>query len=135
MDEIFTIHLTVTTYCQIDGEYFFSIFVAFSENVNFNKNYVLRFHQNLTFNVSVFQIMPRWRDVLWILMASSQNCSQIFGCQILNLILSQRNFAKNQNQNQKFWKHWTEHDLCFGIFLLSVLKTLIFMWKYLGKGV
>ena len=26
----------VTTYCQIDGEDFLSIFVAFSENVDFN---------------------------------------------------------------------------------------------------
>ena len=34
IDEIFTIDLTVTTYCQIDGEYFVN-FVAFSENVNF----------------------------------------------------------------------------------------------------
>ena len=34
IDEIFTV--TVTTYCQIDGEDL-SIFVAFSENVNFNE--------------------------------------------------------------------------------------------------
>ena len=33
---IFTVDLTVTIYCQIDGEVL-SIFVAFSENVNFNK--------------------------------------------------------------------------------------------------
>ena len=36
IDEIFTLDLTITTYCQIVGEDFFSIFVAFSENVNFN---------------------------------------------------------------------------------------------------
>ena len=35
-DEIFTVDLTITTYCQIEGEEFFSIFVAFSENINFN---------------------------------------------------------------------------------------------------
>ena len=35
IDEIFTVDLTVTTHCQIDGEDF-SILVAFSENVNFN---------------------------------------------------------------------------------------------------
>ena len=35
IDEIFTVNLTVTTYCQIDGM-ILSIFVAFSENVNFN---------------------------------------------------------------------------------------------------
>ena len=34
IDEIFTVDLTVTTYCQIDGEDL-SIFVVFSENVNF----------------------------------------------------------------------------------------------------
>ena len=34
--EIFTVDLTVTTYCQIDGEDFVN-FMAFSENVNFNK--------------------------------------------------------------------------------------------------
>ena len=34
IDEIFTIDLTVTTYCQIDGEDFVNFF-AFSENVNF----------------------------------------------------------------------------------------------------
>ena len=36
IDKIFTVDLTVTTYCQIVGEDFFSILVAFSENVNFN---------------------------------------------------------------------------------------------------
>ena len=37
IDEIFTIDLTtVTAYCQIDAEDF-SIFVAFSENVNFTE--------------------------------------------------------------------------------------------------
>ena len=36
INEIFTVDLTVTIYCQIDGEVL-SIFVAFSENVNFNK--------------------------------------------------------------------------------------------------
>ena len=34
IDEIFTVDLTVTTYCQIDVEDFV-IFVAFSEKVNF----------------------------------------------------------------------------------------------------
>ena len=35
IDEIFTVDLTVTTYCQIDSEDFVN-FVAFSENVNFS---------------------------------------------------------------------------------------------------
>ena len=35
IDEIFTIDLTLTTYCQIDGEDFFN-FVAFFESMNFN---------------------------------------------------------------------------------------------------
>ena len=34
IDEIFTLYLTVTTYCQNDGEVL-PIFVAFSENLNF----------------------------------------------------------------------------------------------------
>ena len=34
-DEIFTVDLTVTTNCQMDGEDFVN-FLAFSENVNFN---------------------------------------------------------------------------------------------------
>ena len=33
-DEIFTVNLTVTTYCQIEVEDFI---VAFSENVNFKR--------------------------------------------------------------------------------------------------
>ena len=32
-EEIFTVDLTLTTYCQIEGEE--SIFVAFLENMNF----------------------------------------------------------------------------------------------------
>ena len=39
IDEIFTVDLTVTTYCQIDGEDFVN-FVAFSENVNFDLKYL-----------------------------------------------------------------------------------------------
>ena len=35
-DEIFTVDLTLTTYCQIDGEDFFN-FVAFLENINFTE--------------------------------------------------------------------------------------------------
>ena len=38
IDEIFTVELTVTTYCQIDSEEILPIFVAFSENVNFNSD-------------------------------------------------------------------------------------------------
>ena len=34
IDEIFTVDLTLTTYCQIDGEDFVN-FVAFLENTNF----------------------------------------------------------------------------------------------------
>ena len=36
IDEIFNVDLTVTTYCQIDGEDFVNFFLAFSENVNFD---------------------------------------------------------------------------------------------------
>ena len=43
-DKIFTDDLTVTTYCQIDGEDL-TIFVAFLENTNFNTvNSFGRFH-------------------------------------------------------------------------------------------
>ena len=37
MDEIFTVDLTVTTYCQIDGEIFIN-FCGLSENVNIKWN-------------------------------------------------------------------------------------------------
>ena len=38
IDKIFTVNLTVTTYCQTDGEDLVNFF-AFSENVNFNDCY------------------------------------------------------------------------------------------------
>ena len=37
IDEIFTVNLTVTTLCQIDGEDL-SIFLDFLEKINFNKS-------------------------------------------------------------------------------------------------
>ena len=37
IDKIFTIDLTFTTYRQINGEDFFSIFAAFLENINFTR--------------------------------------------------------------------------------------------------
>ena len=40
IDEIFTVDLTVTTYCQIDDEDFVN-FCGFSEKVNFNCNFSL----------------------------------------------------------------------------------------------
>ena len=40
IDEIFTVDLTLTTYCQIDGEDFV-IFVAFLENINFNMSFFI----------------------------------------------------------------------------------------------
>ena len=39
IEEIFTVDLMVTTYCQIDGETL-SIFAAFSETVNFTENFI-----------------------------------------------------------------------------------------------
>ena len=36
-DEIFTIGLTLCSKCQIDGEDFVNKFVAFLENMNFNR--------------------------------------------------------------------------------------------------
>ena len=38
IEEIFTVDVTVTTYFQIDDEYFVN-FVAFSENVNIKNNF------------------------------------------------------------------------------------------------
>ena len=35
IDEIFTVDLTLCSKCQIDGEDFFSFFLAFLENMNF----------------------------------------------------------------------------------------------------
>ena len=60
IDEIFTIYLTVTTYCKIDGEDF-SIFVAFSEYVAYivesfgHNNNVRRLFFSLAFDPSLFK--------------------------------------------------------------------------------
>ena len=53
IDEIFTVNLTVTTYCQIDGEYFVN-FVAFSENVNFKIHVFLDDHKYMTKSPNFF---------------------------------------------------------------------------------
>ena len=53
IDEIFTVDLTVTTYCQMFGEDFVN-FVAFSENVNFMSYYVeVTYHWKVIFFVKV----------------------------------------------------------------------------------
>ena len=49
IEEIFTVDVTVTTYFQIDDEYFVN-FVAFSENVNFMSYYVeVTYHWKVIF--------------------------------------------------------------------------------------
>ena len=53
IDKIFTVNLTVTTYCQIDGEDFVN-FCGFSENVNFKTFKGISDDMNLPWYVAGF---------------------------------------------------------------------------------
>ena len=62
IDKIFTVHLTVITYCQI-GVKILSIFVAFSENVNFT----------ITKQIKLFLFLRLNREELVFILQSFQD--------------------------------------------------------------
>ena len=62
IDKIFTVDLTVTTYCQI-GVKILSIFVAFSENVNFT----------ITKQIKLFLFLRLNREELVFILQSFQD--------------------------------------------------------------
>ena len=75
IEEIFTVDLMVTTYCQIDGE-ILSIFVALSENVNFIENFIyMTFSKH--FFMSVFNINFNFKRNFNLFLWQSNNKSTV----------------------------------------------------------
>ena len=75
IEEIFTVDLMVTTYCQIDGEILW-IFVALSENVNFIENFIyMTFSKH--FFMSVFNINFNFKRNFNLFLWQSNNKSTV----------------------------------------------------------